>query len=277
MAERKKPISEKNEDYEHTCRANFYTIRKRLGLGQTTFYEHYIKPLGIAYDVSDGKQFVDTLEQGTKVLNLELLKMYSDLAGVSINELMTTDLQEKEVELNPRNLLNALFTVLENTPIKVSKNREHGIDIFAMSTSLSDELPEIDKDITPCFINVFLEEYMKHKDLDKVNYLDWKQSLLRGAFNYSIDGTRTGKKYDAAIANMFTDAYKLDSKNFDAIQQKQGREAWLKSHNYLGHTEQEWHLLNKTVQEREITSFISNETIRELFERLQSKDGGKTD
>lgn len=277
MAERKKPISEKNKDYEHTCRANFYTIRKRLGLGQTAFYEHYIKPLDLAYDVSDGKQFVDTLEQGTRVLNLELLKMYSELAGVSINELMSTDLQEKEIELNPRNLLNALFTVLENTPIKVSKNTEHGIDIFTMSTSLSDELPEIDKDITPCFINVFLEEYMKHKDLDKADYLSWKQSLLRGAFNYSIDGTRTGKKYDAAIANMFTDAYKLDSKNFDAIQQKQGKEAWLKANGYLGHTEQEWRLLGKEAQEQEIALFISNEITQELFERLQSKDEGKTD
>lgn len=269
----KKPESEKNTEYDHTCRANFYTIRKRLGLGQEAFYKHYIKPLSSAYEVIDGKQFVDTLERGTRVLNCEILKMYSDLANVSINELMTTDLQEEHAP-NLRNAFNALFTVLEALPIKVSKNKEHGIDIFTMTTSLSDELPEIDKDITPYLVNVFLEEYAKHKDLEKANYLQWKQSLLRGAFNYAMNGIRTGNKYDAAIVNMFSDAYELDSKNFDVIQKKQGREAWLKAHNYLGYTEQEWHSFSKTEQEDKMRLLLFNEVTQRIFDE-QVKDGGK--
>lgn len=274
----KKLESEANNEYIKTCRANFQTIRKQLGLGLESFYKQYIEPLGEAYKLSDGKQYVEALETNRKNIPFEILLMYSELAGISINELMTTDLQNQKPELNPRNLLNSLFVVLETQSVKVHKTTTYDIDVYSITTSLSDDLPQIEKDFTSCLINVFLKEYVEHKDLGQAEYLDWKQSLLKDAFKYEMIGCPNMRgiqtiRSNSPIRKLYSDALKLDTKNFDAIQQKQGREQWLKEHNYLGHSEQEWRELSEEERGEARALFYSGEMIHEIFTESLSKQG----
>lgn len=258
----RKPESEKNTEYDHTCRANFYTIRKRLGLGQEAFYKHYIKPLSPAYEVIDGKQFVDTLERGTRVLNCEILKMYSDLANVSINELMTTDLQEEHAP-NLRNAFNALFTVLESLPIKVSKNTEHGIDVFTMTTSLSDEF---EGTLSLYILNLFLEEYTKHKDLDKAAYLEWKQSLLRKSFNHDLNGRPTTGKSNKPMQELLAKALVSSTDHLYVIAlELLNNQEWLREHSYLNRTKEEWDSLDVEYQINEIEFRLVQESQERLL------------
>lgn len=209
--------------YKKILAGNIRKIYSKYAKSMEEFYLEWLNPMRpdqreTQSDKSDMESYrarMNRFVHGTQQPTLEELLRLSDLAGVSINELLTEEIDIDRSYREARDTIYTLFNLLDSLNMEVKEVSIDGKNRFVLYPQI--EIPE---DFAECsckeqmkfimghFINEFLREYTKHidqKTTDKKKYDLWRQEVLKGAFAFTIDGQEYENRQPTAEAKVIAD------------------------------------------------------------------------
>lgn len=238
----KKPEdTEENQRLETILGNNIRRISEMYAGSHAKFYLQYLDPMRSDQSETEineaqreaFRQRMVRLIRGQQQPTLEELKTLSDLAGVSINELITEEIDVDRCMANTRDVLYTLYNLLDNMWLSTKEIEIDGEKKFAIYPSLAhpEDIEANSKQIMKFymghFINEFLREYTAHKPLETANgrkatnvdnYKLWRRRVLEGAFAFMVDGqeyqNREPNEEAKAIADRANEAIDKASKKW---------------------------------------------------------------
>lgn len=265
----KKEPTEKDIEYTSNLQYNMDLIARKYAKTRAEFYGRYLYPLTKEYehdcktmkpkDLQDylksepkeqaDRQSMTRLIKGDTTPTYEQLVVFSEVSGVSINELLTTkaDLDSKPRTL--RDVLITLFTLLDRMYFKTHKVTSNGRTGYIISPRLKPTRAtdaEYNDYVFGSIINEFLKEYEEQKHKSPEDYRSWRKQILRGAFGYTIDGSKAqGIQPLDEITKIVERAKKsrriLSEEQAQADREaEEEREQYQRTHGFCGYTKEQW-------------------------------------
>lgn len=177
----------------------------------------------------------------------ELLTL-SNLAGVSINELLTTELDFDSKPSNLRDILVTLFTLLDKMHFETKEIKSElytGYVFFPMLKPQTQTSEGYHDFMFGHIINEFLREYLNHKNAE--DYSKWRREIIKGAYAYTSDGHKIQEREPLPeIKQIVENAHKAMQKVTEAYRSTQ---------TYFGYSLEEWNRIpeeqREAIKERE--------------------------
>lgn len=262
---RGKKDTEANARIRNILGNNIRKIVERCTSTHSNFYmEYFYKLYQIPQSSESARSYVNRLLDGikgreaTQTATYEELLLLSDLAGVSINELLTEEIDLDSEPRTLRDILRVLFILLDRMHFKPHQVTSKGITGYIISPRLKPTTPEYNDYVFGHIINEFLKEYEQHKRDDSQDaYNLWRRRVLEGAFSYSSEGKSLewGKTTDEAkliVENAKNSRRKATEEFEQAIERETAEREQFLDTNICGYSEAEWDAM--TEAEREATN-----------------------
>lgn len=261
MAEKNKggrPTGSRQTEADKKCaeilKDNIKEIVEYYSSGRAEFYlEHlyslrgekrkavYFKGDDSEVELQALRQRMNRLLEGQQPSYQELLEL-SDLAGVSINELLTTELDFDSKPSNLRDILVTLFTLLDKMHFETKEIQGKlytGYVFFPMLKPQTQTSEGYHDFMFGHIINEFLREYLNHKNTE--DYDKWRWHILKGAFAYTSDGHKIQEREPLEEIKQIVE-------NANKAMQKV-TEAYRSTQTYFGYSLEEWNRLPEEQRE----------------------------
>lgn len=270
---KKKLSTEKNDRYARILGNNIRRIYERYSTSMWEFYAHYLYPMTDRFkdDMKEDpieeierskaafKQDVKRYIDGKQEPTLEELVMFSKLAGVSINELLTEELDLDKEPKTLRDILIVLFTLLDRMHFKTYEVTSRGVKGCIITpklkpTNVTD--PDYNDFVFGHIINEFLKEYREQKRNPIDDYRLWRQQIIRGAFGYTTDGRviedfEPNDEIIQIVERAKESRRKAVEAQFQAEREAEAeREQFLEDHRFCGQTMEEWDAMSEEEREQ---------------------------
>lgn len=240
-----KTTTEEHDRHATILQVNIDKLIKKYSSGRKEFYLQYLYGLEVdKYKIDGNESAEDALRKkmerivndGQQPLYEDLL-MISELAGVSINELLTTEQDFDDCPDNLRDILVTLFNLLDRMHIKVTSSKTGRQ--FGLYTEIKYPFEDYQDYVYGHIINEFIREYVNHKGTP--DYEDWRKRILKGAFAYTRDGHNIQERKPLPEIKQIVE---------NAMESRRKvRDEWLTEHCFCGHTKEEWDAM--TEEERQ--------------------------
>lgn len=277
----KRKDTKKNIKYSENLLHNMDKIVNRYANSRAEFYGRYLYPYTEEYTddleycknlkmkpeaffateehAEANRQNMNRLLGGSTKPTYEQLLIFSEVAGISINELLTEKINIEDKSRSLRDILMTLLVLLDRMYFKLHKVTSKGITGYIIAprlkpTNVNDS--EYNGYVFGSIVNEFLKEYEEQKRKAPEDYRAWRKQILRGAYGYTVDGCKVNGVQPLPEIAQIVERAKESRRKAAAEAQKQAdheaaeeREQWLETHIFYGYTREEWDAM--TEEERE--------------------------